>query len=92
MVFKSRNAKFYHDLLKIAEYKLKQIKWVLISLAVPVLKTKKVIIDISWYNYCKFCKGEQLIFSNFEIELFPFTTWYWINHWDNFSPDAVVRA
>lgn len=44
MVFKSRNAKFYHDLLKIAEYKLKQIKWVLISLAVPVLKTKKVII------------------------------------------------
>lgn len=92
LVFKSLNAKFYHDLLKIAEYRLKQIKWVLINLAVPVLKTKKVIIGISWYNYCKFCKGEQLIFSNFEIELFPFTTWYWINHWDNFSPDAVVRA
>lgn len=26
MVFKSLNAKFYHDLLKIAEYRLKQIK------------------------------------------------------------------
>lgn len=68
MVFKSRNAKFYHDLLKIAEYKLKQIKWVLISLAVPVLKTKKVIFDIIIAN---FAKGNNSFFQILKLSYSP---------------------
>lgn len=69
MVFKSLNAKFYHDLLKIAEYRLKQIKWVLISLAVPVLKTKKVIISNK--IIANFAKGNNSFFQILKLSFSP---------------------